>query len=764
MRHPHILALFLVSLCLAGCVNDSLFECASSSECGDGTCESTGFCSFADSDCTTGRRYGEYASPEIANACVDAFAVTAATAEISPNNIFVGTGSTEFAYDLSLDIGDTDSGVDTISIVLPAAFGSPRVLGVAMGGLGTAFTDASSGSTLSIVLDDKVSESAQLSLRFACDAPLAADIVGEDFVASVDDSATDKPAQTVSEGNADGDAEDANRWSVTVSDGLPPVSHAAAEVFPKDVAIGSVDNLMSYEIDVEIEDGNSGVDGVSIAVPASFGLPVLEDVRVDGVIVAADQQVVDNSLLLSLSQRVEASATITVRFWVDSQDSEDSAGQAFRSTVSDSSMPLVAPTEVAARRLSSLSVTSTSWAAVSDVVAELSPNSATVGGSTAFTYDLLITVGESNSGVDTISLSIPSHLLVSAIDSVSVEGASVSYTSSVAGSEIEIELGARITSSSHVRLRFNGSVVACSNDQQGSIIARVDDASSPAAPQQGSAGNADQDGADANSLRVTSTGTPRLYWADNLTSKIQSGIQVGCSVDDLVIGLSNPRLIAVNLTTGKIYWADAAAGQIWRANLNGSGLEVIVTGLLNPSGIALDLSAGQLYWTEYGNSFSTKNSTDKIQRSDLDGNNKEVVLTSVGKMPYGIALDLSAGKMYWADTTDGIIQRADLDGENVETILTGLSQAADVVLAGSKLYASAHGSGTIVRANLDGSAPVNIISGQGEPIGLAFDAVDNRLYWADGGTDSIRSSDPDGSNISVMITGIGNPQGLALGR
>jgi len=61
------LALGLVLL--AGCLRTTTFPCASDAECGTGTCEPVGFCSFADTACTEGRRFGEH-SGSYAGQCV----------------------------------------------------------------------------------------------------------------------------------------------------------------------------------------------------------------------------------------------------------------------------------------------------------------------------------------------------------------------------------------------------------------------------------------------------------------------------------------------------------------------------------------------------------------------------------------------------------------------------------------------------------------------------------------------------------------------
>ncbi|RIK75032.1 hypothetical protein DCC62_14100, partial [candidate division KSB1 bacterium] len=96
--------------------------------------------------------------------------------------------------------------------------------------------------------------------------------------------------------------------------------------------------------------------------------------------------------------------------------------------------------------------------------------------------------------------------------------------------------------------------------------------------------------------------------------------------------------VDAGLAQSKMYWTDPGYARIQRANLDGSVVEDIVIGLSFPYGIALDLAAGKMYWTDVG--------TDKIQRANLDGSSLEDLVTGLSA-PYGIALDLAAGKMYW---------------------------------------------------------------------------------------------------------------------
>ena len=61
-------------LVLPSCLTTEPFECDDNQDCASGgigaTCETAGFCSFTDSECESGRRFGEFADEEFANECV----------------------------------------------------------------------------------------------------------------------------------------------------------------------------------------------------------------------------------------------------------------------------------------------------------------------------------------------------------------------------------------------------------------------------------------------------------------------------------------------------------------------------------------------------------------------------------------------------------------------------------------------------------------------------------------------------------------------
>ena len=147
-------------------------------------------------------------------------AVTLALAEIAPNDVPIFSLANSLTYDVGFTVNAGDTGVDLVTVTVPATFGDPTVTDVLVGGvsIGGAFTDNTSGKFIDILLDTKVASSNYISIVFTSDGPAAVDGAGQNFTSTVADSSTPTPSQAAVEGNGNG-AADANSWTVTASNG-----------------------------------------------------------------------------------------------------------------------------------------------------------------------------------------------------------------------------------------------------------------------------------------------------------------------------------------------------------------------------------------------------------------------------------------------------------------------------------------------------------------------------------------------------------------
>jgi len=238
----------------------------------------------------------------------------------------------------------------------------------------------------------------------------------------------------------------------------------------------------------------------------------------------------------------------------------------------------------------------------------------------------------------------------------------------------------------------------------------------------------------------------------------------GSEGEALLTGLERVFGIALDLTNEKMYftenkYTDPQVHRITRANLDGSDPVVLVNGY-RPYGIALDVAGGKIYWTDQ---------SGDIYRANLeDGSGVESVVSTSG--PYGIALDLDGGKMYWTDTDPDRVARANLDGSGVEELVTDMNLDTAIALdvEEGKMYWGDYvflEGGIIRRANLDGSEPEELLNvGTGDtPYGIALDLFNDKIYYTLTGTaNSIMRANLDGSDTETLVTGLGHRYRIAL--
>jgi len=177
-------------------------------------------------------------------------------------------------------------------------------------------------------------------------------------------------------------------------------------------------------------------------------------------------------------------------------------------------------------------------------------------------------------------------------------------------------------------------------------------------------------------------------------------------------GYHNFAIDAENAKIYLVYWGDTGGGSILRTDLDGSNFETLFNTTDAPRSLAIDAAGGKIYW-------STAHD-DTLRRANLDGSGEETLLTNVDSG--SVALDLLAGRIYWA--TDTKIRRANLDGSEAEDIVTGLVKVYQLVL----------------------------------------DPATDRMWWTDEYAGKIQTSDLIGVGVTDVVTDIPGPEGMGLVR
>ncbi|XP_011881715.1 PREDICTED: protein cueball [Vollenhovia emeryi] len=129
--------------------------------------------------------------------------------------------------------------------------------------------------------------------------------------------------------------------------------------------------------------------------------------------------------------------------------------------------------------------------------------------------------------------------------------------------------------------------------------------------------------------------------------------------------------IVFDTSSRTLFWVDALKDTIARMHvpLNGTpGDPVVLHNLTgsSPRGIALDVCNSRIYWV------NSNMSNPSIECSDIDGNNRTIVIKENLYEPLAVAIDHTERKLYWIDDDEGIhfkIERSNLDGSQRELLV-----------------------------------------------------------------------------------------------
>ncbi|SEU26601.1 Ig-like domain-containing protein [Stigmatella erecta] len=188
----------------------------------------------------------------------------------------------------------------------------------------------------------------------------------------------------------------------------------------------------------------------------------------------------------------------------------------------------------------------------------------------------------------------------------------------------------------------------------------------------------------------------------------------GANPVDVVVNAGFPSGLAVDTANRKLYWSDFTGKQIMRAELDGSNPTQVVGSIDSPSAIALDLPSGKVYVITYNNT--------RLVRFNLDGTNLETLASSLGGLGVGLAVDSSGGKVYYA-TRSNSVYAVNLDGSNATTLVANQTSVYGVAIdvTAGRLYWTDWLGGVLRSAKLaDGSDIQGVSAGSSRNYGLAW--------------------------------------------
>ncbi|XP_043484789.1 low-density lipoprotein receptor-related protein 2 [Leptopilina heterotoma] len=127
----------------------------------------------------------------------------------------------------------------------------------------------------------------------------------------------------------------------------------------------------------------------------------------------------------------------------------------------------------------------------------------------------------------------------------------------------------------------------------------------------------------------------------------------------------NPEGISYDWTQKKVYWTDSSNNSIYAMNIDGKDL-VMIARVDRPRAIVVDPCNGSLYYTDWGR-FGT---SGKIFRTSMAGSLKKAIIDKDLSQPSGLAIDYEERMLYWTDAVREKIERSDLNGKNREILIS----------------------------------------------------------------------------------------------
>lgn len=267
-------------------------------------------------------------------------------------------------------------------------------------------------------------------------------------------------------------------------------------------------------------------------------------------------------------------------------------------------------------------------------------------------------------------------------------------------------------------------------------------------------------GSATSSMQITVQQGDAIYYIEYGNNVIKKLPLDGSGVSTTILNITGKAGVglAYDNANDKIYFSDfevTGSGNIWRMNGDGTGLQSIASGLTDPYGIALDLTNGKIYWADdLGN----------ISRSNLDGTSLQTGIVNIaGAQMRAVALDVPNNKMYFYEVNAEKLYSANLDGSNPTAIISG-SYGYSILIdhLNGKIYYDERNSGTIKRADLTGAGAITIATTSSRIYGLAIDNDSGKLYWSDRDAGELRKANLDGTIQETVLSGLLSPRGIFL--
>lgn len=204
-------------------------------------------------------------------------------------------------------------------------------------------------------------------------------------------------------------------------------------------------------------------------------------------------------------------------------------------------------------------------------------------------------------------------------------------------------------------------------------------------------------------------------------------------------------------TDATVYFTNQSAGTILKVKNNGTGFGTIASSLSGASSIAYDAT----------NDFAFVYRANTIIRMKGDGTSQTTIVTGQSSTR-DVVVDPDNQVIYFSDYNGGTIKKCSYTGSGLTTVKSGIQPLGIYLdITNQVIYWADLGGSYIGKVNVDGTGTTTLVTGQADIRDVAYDDVNNTLYWCRGNQNTLYKKVGTGSATS-LITGASGIYGIDL--